>query len=223
MPVELSPLEQRVIGCLIEKQIATPDQYPLSLNALANACNQRSTRDPVLDLDETTVQGVIDGLARRQLVLERSGFGSRVPKYQHLFCNTQFGSQRFTPQETALVCELLLRGPQTPGELRSRASRLAAFADVAEVETALDALASRPEGACVERLAREPGRREARFRHLFGDAPAAAGTQPPDTSSRLESPAEGELAARVAALEATIGDLERRLDALERGLPLSSP
>jgi uncharacterized protein YceH (UPF0502 family) len=223
MPVELSPLEQRVIGCLIEKQIATPDQYPLSLNALANACNQRSNRDPVLDLDETTVQGVIDGLARRQLVLERSGFGSRVPKYQHLFCNTQFGSQRFTPQETALVCELLLRGPQTPGELRSRASRLAAFADVAEVETALDALASRPEGACVERLAREPGRREARFRHLFGDAPAAAGTQPPDTSSRLESPAEGELAARVAALEATIGDLERRLDALERGLPLSSP
>jgi uncharacterized protein YceH (UPF0502 family) len=212
-----------VIGCLIEKQIATPDQYPLSLNALANACNQRSNRDPVLDLDETTVQGVIDGLARRQLVLERSGFGSRVPKYQHLFCNTQFGSQRFTPQETALVCELLLRGPQTPGELRSRASRLAAFADVAEVETALDALASRPEGACVERLAREPGRREARFRHLFGDAPAAAGTQPPDTSSRLESPAEGELAARVAALEATIGDLERRLDALERGLPLSSP
>jgi uncharacterized protein YceH (UPF0502 family) len=223
MPVELSPLEQRVIGCLIEKQIATPDQYPLSLNALANACNQRSNRDPVLDLDETTVQGVIDGLARRQLVLERSGFGSRVPKYQHLFCNTQFGSQRFTPQETALVCELLLRGPQTPGELRSRASRLAAFADVAEVETALDALASRPEGACVERLAREPGRREARFRHLFGDAPAAAGTQPPDTSSRLESPAEGELAARVADLEATIGDLERRLDALERGLPLSSP
>jgi uncharacterized protein YceH (UPF0502 family) len=219
MPVELSPLEQRVIGCLIEKQIATPDQYPLSLNALANACNQRSNRDPVLDLDEATVQDIIDGLARRQLVLERSGFGSRVPKYQHLFCNTQFGSQRFTPQETALVCELLLRGPQTPGELRSRASRLAAFADVSEVESALDALAARPEGACVERLAREPGRREARFRHLFGDAPATTWTQPADTPSPPESRAEGELATKIAALEATIGDLERRLAALERGLP----
>jgi uncharacterized protein YceH (UPF0502 family) len=122
MPIELSANEQRVIGCLIEKQIATPDQYPLSINALTNACNQRSNRDPVLDLDEATVQAVVDGLGRKQLVLEKSGFSSRVPKYQQLFCNTQFGSLKFSPQETAIVCELLLRGPQTPGELRSRAA-----------------------------------------------------------------------------------------------------
>jgi uncharacterized protein YceH (UPF0502 family) len=223
MNIRLTAIEARIIGALIEKQITTPDQYPLSLNSLLSACNQKSNREPLMQLDESTLKFVVDGLGRRHFVVEKSGFGSRVPKYQQIFCNTEFGSLKFTPQETAIICELLLRGPQTPGELRSRASRLAAFADVAEVETALDALASRPEGACVERLAREPGRREARFRHLFGDAPAAAGTQPPDTSSRLESPAEGELAARVAALEATIGDLERRLDALERGLPLSSP
>src|SRR5687768_5151673 len=137
MPLELNAHEQRVIGCLLEKQVSTPDQYPLSLNALVNACNQRSNRDPVLDLDERTVQGVVDGLTRKQLLLEKSGFGSRVPKYQHLFCNTQFGSLKFSPQETAIICELLVRGPQTPGELRSRAARLAPFNDVSEVETAL--------------------------------------------------------------------------------------
>ena len=167
MPLELNALEQRVIGCLLEKQISTPDQYPLSLNALVNACNQRSNRDPVLDLDERTVQGVVDGLTRQQLLLEKSGFGSRVPKYQHLFCNTQFGSLKFSPQETAIVCELLVRGPQTPGELRSRAARLAPFQDVSEVETALEALASRADGACVVRLPRTRTR-ESRYRHLFG-------------------------------------------------------
>ena len=125
MPIELSALEARVIGCLIEKQIATPDQYPLSLNALANACNQKSNRDPVLNLDEREVQPVVDALIRKQIVLERSGFGSRVPKYQQLFCNTQFGSLKFSPPQTAIVCELLLRGPQTPGELRTHAGRLA--------------------------------------------------------------------------------------------------
>ena len=115
MNIQLSSLEARVIGCLIEKQITTPDQYPLSLNALVNACNQKSNRDPVLDLDEPAVQQVVDGLARKHMVLERSGYGSRVPKYQHLFCNTEFGSLQFTPLETAIVCELLLRGPQKIG------------------------------------------------------------------------------------------------------------
>src|SRR6266853_829153 len=130
MKVEFTALEARVIGCLIEKHITTPDQYPLSLNALLNACNQRSNRDPVMDLDEPTVQHVVDGLVRKHLMLERSGFGSRVSKYRHCFCNTEFGSLKFDPQELAIVCELLLRGPQTPGELRSRANRMAAFGDV---------------------------------------------------------------------------------------------
>jgi uncharacterized protein YceH (UPF0502 family) len=220
MPLELDALEQRVIGCLIEKQISTPDQYPLSLNALVNACNQRSNRDPVLDLDERTVQGVVDALARRQLLLEKSGFGSRVPKYQHLFCNTQFGSLRFSPQETAIVCELLLRGPQTPGELRARAARLAPFTDVGQVEHALEALARRPEGACVERLAREPGRRESRYRHLFGPAEGAS-EAPVETGAATRVPrrdtSPDALLARIEVLESAVAALQRALGSRDDG------
>ena len=209
MTIELTVNEARVIGCLIEKQIATPDQYPLSLNALTNACNQKSNRDPVLDLDEREVQSVVDWLMRRQLVLERSGFGSRVPKYQHLFCNTQYGSLKFSPQETAIVCELLLRGPQTPGELRTHAARLAPLHDVTEVETALEELATRPDGPFVARLAREPGRRESRYMHLFsGEAPPDAGdsVESPQRSAAVGTPGLGE---RVAALEAAVAVVAR--------------
>jgi uncharacterized protein YceH (UPF0502 family) len=215
MALELDALEQRVIGCLIEKQISTPDLYPLSLNALVNACNQRSNRDPVLDLDERTVQGVVDALMRKQLVLEKSGFGSRVPKYQQLFCNTQFGSLKFSPQETAIVCELLLRGPQMPGELRARAARLAPFSDVSQVETALEALASRGDGPCVERMAREPGRREARYRHLFG-APGTEAEPPPARAPVVTTtdggPSIASLLARIEALEEAVDELRRRLE-----------
>ena len=119
MNIQLTSIEARVIGCLIEKQLTTPDQYPLSLNALVNACNQKSNRDPVLELDERTVQQTVDELGRKHFVVEKSGFGSRVPKYQHRFCNTEYGTLKLDPQELAIVCELLLRGPQTPGELRS--------------------------------------------------------------------------------------------------------
>ena len=123
MKIVLTPMEARVIGCLIEKQITTPDQYPLSLNALVNACNQKSNRDPMMDVDEATVQRTLDDLSKKHMIMERSGFGSRVPKYQHRFCNTEFGTLKFTPQELAIVCELLLRGPQTPGELRPRSQQ----------------------------------------------------------------------------------------------------
>jgi uncharacterized protein YceH (UPF0502 family) len=217
MPIELTVNEARVIGCLIEKQIATPDQYPLSLNALTNACNQKSNRDPVLSLDEREVQSVVDWLMRRQLVLERSGFGSRVPKYQHLFCNTQYGSLKFSPQQTAIVCELLLRGPQTPGELRTHAARLAPLHDVTEVETALEDLATRPDGPFVARLAREPGRRESRYMHLF------SGEAPPDAGDSVESPLRSlpsgtpALGERVAALEAAVAALREQLEALKSG------
>ena len=217
MPIELTVNEARVIGCLIEKQVATPDQYPLSLNALTNACNQKSNRDPVLNLDEREVQSVVDWLMRRQLVLERSGFGSRVPKFQHLFCNTQYGSLKFSPQQTAIVCELLLRGPQTPGELRTHAARLAPLTDVTEVETALEDLATRPDGPFVARLAREPGRRESRYMHLFsGEAPADAGegVELPLRSAPAGTPALGE---RVAALEAAVAALREELEALRAG------
>ena len=167
LKTELTVLEARVIGCLIEKQITTPDQYPLSLNALVNACNQKSNRDPVMDLDEPSVQQILDGLSKKHLVVEKSGFGSRVPKHQHRFCNTEFGSVKLDPQELAIVCELLLRGPQTPGELRTRASRMAPFAETSDVEAALARLAERPDGPYVVRLAREPNRRDSRWAHLF--------------------------------------------------------
>jgi uncharacterized protein YceH (UPF0502 family) len=167
MKIELTALEARVIGCLIEKQITTPDQYPLSLNALANACNQKSNREPVMDLDEATVQKTLDGLSKKHFVMEKSGFGSRVPKYQHRFCNTEFGTLKLDPQELAIVCELLVRGPQTPGELRTRASRMAPFAETSEIEAALSRLAERLDGPFVVRLAREPNRRDSRWAHLF--------------------------------------------------------
>jgi len=170
----LTALEARVIGCLIEKQITTPDQYPLSLNALANACNQKSNRDPVMDLDEATVQKTLDSLSKKHFVMEKSGFGSRVPKYQHRFCNTEFGTLKLDPQELAIVCELLVRGPQTPGELRTRASRMAPFAETSEVETALTRLAERSDGPFVVRLTREPNRRDSRWAHLFSGPVADA-------------------------------------------------
>ncbi|MGH8262684.1 MAG: YceH family protein, partial [Steroidobacteraceae bacterium] len=171
MKIELSAQEARVIGCLIEKEISTPDQYPLSINALTNACNQKSNRDPVFELDDRTVQEVVDGLMKRHLVSDRSGYGGRVTKYKHLFCNTQFGSLQFTEQERGIVCELLLRGSQTPGELRARTARLCRFNDSAEVDAALENLARRADGPFVMKLERAPGEREARFAHLFSGTP----------------------------------------------------
>jgi uncharacterized protein len=174
MNLVLLPMEARVIGCLIEKQITTPDQYPLSINALVNACNQKSNRDPMMDVDEATVQRTLDDLSKKHLILERSGFGSRVPKYQHRFCNTEFGTLKFTPQELAIVCELLLRGPQTSGELRPRAARMAPFTDADQVETTLETLRTRADGPFVVRLPRQAGRRDSQYAHLFSGPVAAA-------------------------------------------------
>jgi hypothetical protein len=221
MPLELSALEARVVGCLIEKQIATPDQYPLSLNALVNACNQKSNRDPVLSLEEREVQTVVDALVRKQVVLEKSGFGSRVQKYHQLFCNTQFGSLKFSPQQTAIVCELLLRGPQTPGELRTHAGRLAPIAGLEEVEYALEDLATRPEGPFVVKLPREPGRREARFAQLFtGPIDIAALTAAQAAFVPAASgAASSTLLARVESLESEVADLRDEIAALKARLP----
>lgn len=217
MRIELDSLEARVIGCFIEKQITTPDQYPLSLNALVSACNQKSNRDPVMSLDEPTVQRTLDALSRKHLVLERSGFGSRVPKYQHLFCNTEFGTLKLSPQELAIVCELLLRGPQTPGELRSRAGRMAPFADVSEVETALQALQERESGPLVARLPRESGRRESRYMHLFSGEtiPEAAGESVRSQEEAAQSPAGEALEGRVAKLETELALLRAELEELK--------
>jgi uncharacterized protein len=226
MTVELTPHEARVIGCLMEKQVATPDQYPLSLNALTNACNQKSNRHPVLDLGERDVQAVVDGLMRKQLVLEKSGFGSRVPKYHQLFCNTQFGSLKFSPLQTAIVCELLLRGPQTPGELRTHAARLAPVKDVSEIEEAVEDLMTRPAGPYIVKLAREPGRRESRYAQLF-TGPITEGLAGPDDDAdmtpaggvrRISGRLDDESLARIVALETTVAELRREIDELKARL-----
>lgn len=215
MNIELNALEARVIGCLIEKAITTPDQYPLSLNALVNACNQKSNRDPVLDLNENTVQQIIDGLTRKHLVIEKSGFGSRVPKYQHRFCNTGFGSYEFSPQQTAILCELLLRGPQTPGELRTRASRMTPIEEVGQVESALNELLQRDDGPFVARLAREPGRREARYAHLLsGDVD----TGPVEVAAAHEHEPAAAGSERITKLEELVAELRRELDELKTRL-----
>jgi uncharacterized protein YceH (UPF0502 family) len=215
MQIELSLIESRVIGCLIEKAITTPDQYPLSLNALTNACNQKSNRDPLMDLDEREVQSVIDALVGKHMVMERSGFGSRVPKYQHLFCNTTFGSLQFNPVETAIICELLLRGPQTPGELRTRAARMVEITDMSEVETALQNLVSRSDGPFVTRLARESNRRDSRYAHRFGGDSEFAETVVMESTSE---PRPASTVERVERLEHLVSELRRELDDLKSQL-----
>jgi uncharacterized protein len=214
MNIELTALEARAIGCLIEKQVTTPDQYPLSLNALANACNQKSNRDPMLQLDEQTVQQVVDGLVRKHMVIERAGYGSRVPKYQHVFCNTEFGSLKFTPLETAIICELLLRGPQTPGELRTRASRMSEVGDVSQVDAALQSLMTRPDGPFITRLAREAGRRDSRYAHLFS-GPVADATSEPEAAASVHKSVDDD---RLARLEELVDHLVNEVASLKKRL-----
>ncbi|HYL69815.1 MAG TPA: DUF480 domain-containing protein [Candidatus Dormibacteraeota bacterium] len=218
MNIQLSPIEARLIGCLIEKQITTPDQYPLSLNALVLACNQKSNRQPVLELDDASVQNTLDQLARKHLVVERSGFGSRVPKYQHRFCNTEFGTFKLSPQELAIVCELLVRGPQTPGELRSRATRMAPFAEVAQVETVLESMVAREDGPLVVRLPREPGRRDSRWAHLFS-GPVDVAALEAAAAAASPAAAEPESPSRLERLEQALHELRAEVDELKRRLP----
>jgi hypothetical protein len=220
MEIELTPGEARVIGCLIEKQVTTPDQYPLSLNALTSACNQKSNRDPVLALEESEVQAILDGLSRKRLVFDQSGYGSRVVRYQHRFCNSEFGTLKLDPQELAIVCELLLRGPQTPGELRSRASRMAEFADASQVEAALEALAAREDGPLVVRLPREPGRREARYAHLFSGPVAgdSAVHRAPAPARPISAAVSGPADERLLRLEEEVRALRDEIEALKRAM-----
>ena len=217
MNIQLSPIEARVIGCLIEKQITTPDQYPLSLNALVNACNQKSNRDPVMSADDAEIQTTLDQLIRKHFVVEKSGFGSRVPKYQHRFCNTEFGTLKLTPQELAIVCELLVRGPQTPGELRTRAARMASFSEVGQVETALESLSSRADGPFVVRLPREPGRRDSRYAHLFSGAVSIPTL--PEESTAGASMDSAPVSSRLERLEEEVRQLKEELKDIQARLP----
>ncbi len=234
MKVELTAEEARVLGSLIEKEITTPDQYPLSLNAIVLACNQKTNRDPVVEYSEAQVQGIIDALQKKHLMFERGGFGSRVPKFQQRLCGTEFSELKLTPQERGVICVLLLRGPQTAGELRTRTNRLCAFADAEETERVLQVLADRVGGALVVRLARAPGEREARFMHLLsgpvpeGAADAAApmrtrpgaGTTEAGARPGATDPTSGtaDLADRVTDIESTLAAIRRELEDLRRRL-----
>jgi uncharacterized protein YceH (UPF0502 family) len=212
LDIRFTPNEARVIGCLMEKSVITPDQYPLSLNALVNACNQKSSREPVLSLDPGVVQRTVNDLIEKQHVMTQA-FGSRVDKYQQRFCNTQFAAIRFSPAEFAVVCLLLLRGPQTPGELKAHSGRLHEFADAAEVDATLEALMSRTDGPFVARLPREPRRKDHAYAHLFGGPIESAPAEPVlrDTPRPRADDALAALEQRVATLEHELGELKRQL------------
>lgn len=209
MKYTLTATEARVIGCLLEKQVTTPEQYPLSVNAVVTACNQKTNREPVMSLSEQEVQEVLDVLVKRHYLRTVSGFGNRVTKYEQRFCNSEFGDLKLSSAEVALIATLLLRGAQTPGELRSRAQRMHEFSDMNEVENALEKLVSREDGPFVVRLAREPGRRESRFMHLFSGEVDIA-TAAPDAAPV----ASDDLYARVDALEGEVAELKQRLESL---------
>lgn len=211
----LDDKEARVIGCLIEKSIVTPDQYPLTLNALTNACNQKSSRDPVMALQQGEVQHTIRALEGRHLVRTEENFKSRTEKYSQRLCNTRYSELQLADAEVAIVCLLLLRGPQTPGELRSRSGRLHAFADNAAVVAALDGLVEREPEPLVVKLPRTHGRKDSEYMHLFGgpidiDAHVAAA----EASRPASTPQRGgiaDLSKRVDRLEAELAELKERL------------
>ena len=216
MNIEFSPHEARIIGCLIEKEITTPDQYPLSLNALTNACNQKTNRDPVLELSESEVQQSVDALMKKYMVSDKSaGYGGRVTKYKHRFCNTEFGSLKFSKQELGIICVMLLRGPQTPGELRSRTNRLCEFADAEEVEATLRTLMTRDDGPFIARLPRSAGARESRYAHLFSGALESA-PEPEAAEPAAAASGAPTLGQRVSALEELVEQLRLQIEALKR-------
>jgi uncharacterized protein YceH (UPF0502 family) len=218
MNIEFSAIEARVIGCLIEKEITTPDQYPLSLNALTNACNQKTNRDPVLELTEAAVQHAVDTLMKKYMVSDKSaGYGGRVTKYKHRFCNTEFGSLKFSKQELGIICVLLLRGPQTPGELRSRTNRLCEFSDAEQVETTLKGLMTREDGPFIARLERIAGTRESRYAHLFSGMIESVEEAQSIAESAFDGAASaaGSISSRVTRLEELVEKLRRELDAIK--------
>jgi len=210
MTLLLTVIETRVLGSLIEKDITTPDYYPLSLNALVNACNQKNNRDPVMSLDQQTVRDALTTLQEQRLAGPASGADSRVAKYEHRLQEVF----NFDRREIALVCVLLLRGPQTPGELRSRTDRMYHFETLDDVISSLDRLAQR-DPALVAILPRQPGTKESRYTHLFS-------SEPPDLSvARAPSPAKGDQNAasdRLTTLEEEVARLRQELSEVQQQL-----
>jgi len=211
MKYTLDPTEIRILGALIEKQLSTPEYYPLTLNALVNACNQKSNRHPVMNLDEISVIQALDSLKKQHLVWQIMTHGSRTAKYEHNLKEVA----GFSDYELALLCELLLRGPQTIGELRTRASRMAEFYGLSDVENTLQKLVAHESGPFAAQLPRAPGHKENRYAHLFCEAQdiqradAAIGTD-------LQEPAINDLYGRMADLEKKVAELEKALDDLRK-------
>ena len=212
---ELTATEARVIGCLIEKSIVTPDQYPLTLNALTNACNQKTGRDPVMNLKQGEVQHAARELEGKHLVRSEENFKSRTEKYVQRFCNTRYSQYQFDAAELAVVCLLLLRGPQTPGELRSRSGRLHKFDDNAEVVATLAKLIDREDGPLLVKLPRTSGRQDSEYMHLFSghfDVEAYAEREHTTKSDGGGERANvADLAKRVAQLEVEVAELKQQI------------
>ena len=205
MRTELNEIEARVIGCLIEKSIVTPEQYPMTLNALTNACNQKSSREPVMSLTPGEVQHTIRALEAKHLARTEENFKSRAEKYAQRFCGTRYSDLQLNPAQVAIVCLLLLRGPQTPGEIKARSGRLHEFADNSEVVNALESLINRDGEALLVKLPRTPGRKDSEYMHLFCGA------------VDVEAYASRALAAKPAAASAASGvaELLQRVEQLE--------
>jgi len=202
---KLSPTEVRVLGSLIEKQVATPEYYPLTMNALVNACNQLTNREPVVQYDEHAVARALESLREKQLVWVVTQAGSRVPKYEQRLTE----SLSLTAQEIAVLCLLMLRGPQTSGELRARAARLYEFKELEEVELTLQSLGAVSPNPLVTKLPRQPGMKESRFAHLLSGEVAV---EAPNLNSVRVEPAIRE----VRAENERIGNLEQRMETLEQ-------
>jgi hypothetical protein len=213
MEIVLNEVETRVLGSLVEKDVTTPDYYPLSLNALVNACNQKNNRDPVMTLDEDAVRQALDSLQAKRLAGPTGGADSRVTKYEHRLQEVF----NFTRGETAILCVLLLRGPQTPGELRGRTDRMHHFEDLTEVQSSLQRLMQR-DPALVRVLPRQPGTKESRYKHLLsGDAEEVATADVPVSrqSSALRDAADDD---RIARLEDEVANVRRELADLKQQL-----
>jgi len=209
------PNEVRVIACLIEKSVVTPDQYPMTLNGLTNACNQKSGRDPVMSMEKGAVQRAVRDLEARHLLRTEENFKSRAEKYSQRFCNTRYSNFQFDPAQLAIVCLLMLRGPQTPGELRAHSGRMHSFSDNAAVVEAVDSLLEYEGGPLVVKLPRTPGRKDAEYMHLFSGpvdieahVSAAREAGPGPSSSRVNYV---ELEQRVRRLEEEIAELRQQL------------
>lgn len=214
LPAPLSALAARVLGCLMEKEFVTPDIYPLSLNALTNACNQKSNREPLMSVSGSEVELALEELRKLQLATAFQGADSRVQKFKHKW-NTVFGE---SVVERALLCELLVRGPQTTAGLRGNAERLAGIPEVAECEELLVALSQRSEGALVGKLARQPGQKEARWAHWLSGEPVPAVTDASNEPVTVTMALPPEVERRLESLESEVGWLRAELLRLKEAL-----